>query len=75
MTTYDWCDCQVDERKADVDGNHQCFTDCIGAQKSKIKALIQELIEERVLTASLTEQLEKSEICDGQQGYEENEYT
>ena len=60
MTRCNWCGCEVDSRKIDIDGNHLNFTDCIKALKIKVKALTQELIDERVLTASLTEHLE---IC------------
>ena len=70
MKTCSWCGCLVDERKADTDGCHPCFTDCIQALKSElarreetIATLTQELIDEQVLTASLTEQLEKCETC------------
>jgi len=60
MARCNWCGCLVDERKADPDGDHLNFTDCIVALKIKVQALTQELIDERVLTASLTEHLE---IC------------
>ena len=39
----------------------ECFTDCIQALKVQNKRLTQELIDERVLTAQLTEQLEEEE--------------
>lgn len=68
MNTCAWCGCAVDERKADPDGSHPCFSDCIQALKGKVArleranaALTQELIDERVLTASLTEQMERCE--------------
>lgn len=73
MKQCGWCGCPVDERKADIDGNHQCFTDCVMALKSKVKALTQELVFERVLTAQLTERLEACQVCpaaDGEEGKE-----
>jgi hypothetical protein len=60
MTRCNWCECLVDDCNADPDGNHLNFTNCIRALKAKVKTLTQELIDERVLTASLTERLE---IC------------
>jgi hypothetical protein len=63
ITMCSWCGCLVDERKADIDGNHLNFTDCIVALKSQNKALTQELIEERVITAQLTDRLEICRIC------------
>ena len=63
MKACDWCKCLVDDRKADVDGNHLNFTDCIGALKAQVQALTQELIDERVITASLTDRLEICRIC------------
>jgi hypothetical protein len=63
ITICSWCGCPVDERKADIDGNHQCFTDCVAALKLKVKNLIQELIDERVITAQLTDRLEICRIC------------
>jgi len=73
MTTCNWCGCPVDERKADIDGNHKDFMGCIEALKHQNKNLTQELIDERVLTASLTERLEACEVCpvadyEGQKG-------
>jgi hypothetical protein len=63
MTICNWCGCQVDERKTDIDGNHKDFLGCIEALKRKVKALTQELIDERVLNAQLTERLEICETC------------
>ena len=63
MTICNWCGCPVDERQADIDGNHKDFMGCIEALKRKIKNLTQELIDERVLTAQLTDRLEICRIC------------
>jgi transcription initiation factor TFIIIB Brf1 subunit/transcription initiation factor TFIIB len=63
MMICNWCGCVVDERKIDIDGNHKDFTGCIEALKRKVKALTQELIEERVITAQLTDRLEICRIC------------
>jgi transcription initiation factor TFIIIB Brf1 subunit/transcription initiation factor TFIIB len=63
MMICNWCGCVVDERKIDIDGNHKDFTGCIEALKRKVKALTQELIDERVITAQLTDRLEICEIC------------
>jgi hypothetical protein len=63
MTICKWCGCPVDERRIDIDGNHKDFMGCIEALKRKVKALTQELIDERVLTAQLTERLEICEFC------------
>jgi hypothetical protein len=63
MKRCDWCECPVDERQADIDGNHKDFMGCIEALKRKGKALVQELIDERVITAQLTDRLEICEVC------------
>lgn len=63
MTTCDWYSCRVDEHRADMNGNHRDLFGCIEALKSKVRNLTQELIDERVLTAQLTEQLEMCETC------------
>ena len=63
MTRCNWCGCMVDERKADIDGNHLNFYDCIAMLKARVKALTQELIDERVITAQLTDRLEICRIC------------
>ena len=58
-----WCGCEVPEHEADVDGNHRDFTGCVRSLKSKVRNLTQELIDERVYSAALTESLEACETC------------
>ncbi len=63
MTICDWCGCEIHEHEAGVDGNHRDFTACVRALKLKVRNLTQELIDERVYTAALTERLEACETC------------
>jgi hypothetical protein len=63
MTRCGWCGVPVDERQANVNGDHKDFMSCIEALKRQRKALLQELVDERVYTASLTERLEICETC------------
>ncbi len=63
MPECEWCSCPVDESRADIDGNHPSFSECVAALKRKVAALTQELIEERSLVAHLTDRLEVCRSC------------
>jgi hypothetical protein len=63
MSECGWCLCEVDERRADQDGNHLVFTDCVAALKKRVVALTHELVDERARVAELTERLECCKSC------------
>jgi hypothetical protein len=62
------CDCTVNEREAKPDdtSQHMDIYKCAAALKRRVAALEAELIEERVLTAHLTDRLEICRECPAQ---------
>lgn len=63
MTICSWCGCRVEDAQADSNGYHLNFYDCTRALKRKVQKLTQELVDERVYSAALTEALENCVTC------------
>lgn len=60
-----YCHCTVNEREAKPNdaSHHMDIYKCVGALRRRVVALEVELIEERVLTAHLTDRLEICREC------------